>query len=219
MTDAPPSLVIWDLDGTIADSAEGILVCLRASLAAFGHPPEPESRLRGLIGPPLDESFGALGFAGADLVAVVDDYRRRYDKVGVALARPYAGVPEAMAALADAGVAQRVATAKRVDFAVRMLDGFGLSRLLEAVEGASLDGRLTAKTEIVAAVLGDDRPERAWMVGDRRHDVVAALDLGLTPAGALWGYGGRAELESAGATWLVERPGDLLVGLALPERG
>ena len=78
--------------------------------------------------------------------------------------------------------------------------------LFEALEGASLDGRLSGKTPIVAAALGGDPGEGAWMVGDRRHDVEAALDLGLTPAGALWGYGGRDELEAAGAAWLVERP-------------
>jgi phosphoglycolate phosphatase len=205
-----PDLVVWDLDGTIADSAEGILACLRATLAAFGRPPEPDGRLRALIGPPLDESFAALGFAGAELAEAVDDYRVRYDEVGVGLAHPYDGVPEAMAALALAGVRQRVATAKRVDFAARMIDDFGLAGVVEALEGASLDGSLTGKTAIVAAVLAGDAREGVWMVGDRRHDVVAALELGLTAVGVLWGYGSRGELEGAGAQWLVERPGDLL---------
>jgi phosphoglycolate phosphatase len=212
-----PRIVVWDLDGTLADSAEGILACLRATLAAFGRPPEAGARLRGLIGPPLDESFAALGFSGAELAEAVDDYRARYDEVGVHLVRAYDGVPEVMAALAGAGVRQRVATAKRVDFAARMIDGLGLARYLEALEGASLDGRLSGKTAIVAAALGGDPTEGAWMVGDRRHDVEAALDLGLTPAGALWGYGSRDELEGAGARWLVERPGDLLDGP--PPRG
>lgn len=213
-----PRLVIWDLDGTVADSAEGILACLRATLAAFARPPEPDGRLRGLIGPPLDESFAALGFAGAELAAAVDDYRARYDEVGVALARAYDGVPEVMSALAGDGVRQRVATAKRVDFAARMIEDLGLAPYVEALEGASLDGRLSGKTPIVAAALGGDPGEGAWMVGDRRHDVEAALDLGLTPAGALWGYGGRDELEAAGAAWLVERPLDLLEGPPPRER-
>jgi phosphoglycolate phosphatase len=174
--------------------------------------------LRSLIGPPLDESFRRLGFTDAQLIEVVDHYRDLYDRVGVDRARPYDGVLDVLRALRHAGVRLALATAKRVDFAERMLRGFGVRDLFDAVAGASLDDRLTAKVDIVAGVhqVFDGAPGSAWMVGDRRHDVEAARACGLAAVGVLWGYGPRQELEAAGADWLVTRPSDLLIPLGGP---
>ncbi|MFI5035564.1 MAG: HAD hydrolase-like protein [Acidimicrobiales bacterium] len=206
-----PNAVVFDLDGTVADSQEGILRSLRETLDAFGRR-EDDEVLRGLIGPPLDESFRELGFAKAQLPAVTAYYRDVYDRVGVALARPYDGIPEVLDHLRERGVRLALATAKRIDFAERMLRDLGLRDHFEDVAGAPLDNSMTPKAQIVAAVRSvfADARSPAWMVGDRHHDVEAALIHGLVPVGALWGYGSRAELAGAGARWLVARPADLL---------
>jgi len=169
--------------------------------------------LRSLIGPPLDESFRQLGFSDAQLSEVVDHYRDLYDRVGVARTRPYDGVLEVLGTLRRAGVRLALATAKRIDFAERILRDFAVRDLFDAVAGASLDDRLTDKVDIVRDVhrVFDAAPGSAWMVGDRRHDVEAARACGLVAVGALWGYGSREELEAAGADWLVAEPCDLLI--------
>ncbi|MGH9020037.1 MAG: HAD hydrolase-like protein [Acidimicrobiales bacterium] len=205
-----PDLVVWDLDGTVADSQAGILLCLHATLVRYDRD-APDETLRAAIGPPLDGSFEMLGFSGRELREAVDHYRGLYDEVGVDLAHPYAGVVDTMRELAERGVTQRVATAKRVDFARRMLGAFAVSDLLDDVAGATLDGHVTAKSEILARALNGWRPPVAWMVGDRRYDVEADLALGVSAVGALWGYGSRDELVAAGAHWLVATPEDLLV--------
>lgn len=212
-----PGAIVFDLDGTVADSQEGILLCLHETLRAFGRRAEDE-RLRALIGPPLDDSFRELGFAGSELGDAMDRYRELYDRVGVALARPYDGVVEVLSALVGRGVSLALATAKRVDFAERMLRDFGVRHLFSAVAGASRDNSLVSKVAIVAEVRAvfEARGAAAWMVGDRRHDVEAARAHGLTPVGVLWGYGSRDELVGAGASWLVDRPEELLGRLGGP---
>jgi len=207
-----PGAVVFDLDGTVADSQEGILLSLHQTLDEYGRGDDRD--LRSLIGPPLDESFRALGFGEDELSGVVDRYREIYDREGVALARPYPGVIEVLRTLRQRGVRLALATAKRVDFAERMLENFGVRELFDDVAGASLDDTLTAKVDIVAEVRAvfEDAAGGAWMVGDRRHDVEAARALGLVPVGVLWGYGSRAELETAGARWLIARPEELLIG-------
>jgi len=208
----PARLVVFDLDGTLADSSPGILACLHLTLRELGRD-RGDDDLLALIGPPLTDSFASLGFVGDALDDVVERYREHYDRVGVDDATIYPGVADALGALTARGARLAVATAKRVDFAQRMLDAFALSHYFDEVAGASIDGRVTDKDVIVAALLADLAPvERggAWLVGDRRHDVAAARANGLVPVGALWGYGSRAELEGAGAAWLVERPGDLV---------
>jgi phosphoglycolate phosphatase len=215
-----PHAVVFDLDGTVADSQEGILLALRQTLDDFGrHAADDE--LRSLIGPPLDESFRQLGFGDAQLCEVVDHYRDLYDRVGVARAHPFDGVLDVLRTMHGAGVRLALATAKRVDFAERMLRGFGVRGLFDAVAGATLDDRLTSKVDITASVRDafDGRPGSAWMVGDRRHDVEAARACGLVSVGVLWGYGSREELVSAGADWLVVRPADLLIPWGAPRAG
>ena len=147
---AHPGAAVFDLDGTVADSQEGILACLRATLRDYGRRAD-DRVLRSLIGPPLDESFRGLGFAGAELREAMDHYRVLYGESGVALARPYDGVVATLRALRDHGVRLVLATAKRLDFAERMLTDFGVRDLFETVAGASPDNSLGSKVDIVAS--------------------------------------------------------------------
>jgi phosphoglycolate phosphatase len=107
-----------------------------------------------------------------------------------------------------------------VDFATDVLVHFELDGYFDVVSGATADGRLTHKAEIVTAALleaGVVGSDRVVMIGDRSHDVLGARANGVLPIGVVWGYGSRAELEDAGARWIVESPAavaDLVLGLS-----
>lgn len=206
-----PTFVIFDLDGTIADSQEGILYSFHATLNDLGKR-VPDDELRALIGPPLGESFARLGVNDSDLAQVVALYRSYYDRQGVERAHLYDGVRELLEQLHEAGVRLAVATAKRVDFATRMLGRLGVLDLFHSVSGASLDGLVNTKQEIVheALQLLAGPSGVGWMVGDRREDLRAAAFHSLVPVGVLWGYGSFDELVENGAQILATTPGDVL---------
>ena len=175
--------------------------------------PADDAVLRTLIGPPLGESFRTLGVAPERVDHAVEVYRRHYAEGGVTQAVLYDGIAELLHSLHRRGVRLGVATAKRVDFARLMLERLGVADLFDAIAGASLDLRITAKYDIMASVLdhwGDPDPKGVWMVGDRHYDMVAARAHEVTAVGALWGFGSERELTEAGAHWLATRPLDLL---------
>jgi phosphoglycolate phosphatase-like HAD superfamily hydrolase len=206
--DSLPDIVIFDLDGTLADSQEGILTSFRSTLDELGLHPSDE-RLRSLIGPPLEDSFSQLGIDETDLQRVVARYRHFYAVTGVRQCRLYDGVASVLQHFSRAGVRMAVATSKRVDFANEMLEVLGVRHHFDAVSGASIDGTLTLKIDIVAEVLsclGAPNVRRTWMVGDREYDVHAARFHGLVPIGVLWGYGTREELVVSGAEFILNEP-------------
>ena len=230
-----PRFVVFDLDGTLVDSQAGILRSFHATLRDRGRSAS-DGELLHLIGPPLGQSFARLGFAGDEIDEVVALYRRYYDQEGVDLCHLYDGVEEMLEALGDNGVRLGVATAKRVDFATRMLANLGVRRFFACVSGVSLDGRLTTKPEVVGDALGllalkPNRRAAAWWILlplgcvfafslappdilpgglDFATDVLAALAHDLIPVGALWGYGSRDELSESGARVLAASPREML---------
>lgn len=216
-----PAFAIFDLDGTLSDSQRGILASFRATLDELGLTPS-DDRLTSLIGPPLEDSFAQLGIAAEELDRVVARYREFYDESGVQKCELYDGVRTMLDGLRRDGVRMGVATSKRVDFANRMLVSLGIDEYFETVSGASLDGALSLKDDIVAQVLSffqPSQPRKVWMVGDRRYDVLAAQRFGLVSLGVLWGYGTREELVGCGADILVGDPRELLELLEDDEGG
>ena len=207
-----PTFAIFDLDGTLVDSQVGIIESFRATLLEYGTI-ATDVELRSLIGPPLDESFEKLGFRGDQLDEVVNRYRYYYAKSGVYGCELYPGIVEMLKKLSSRGVRLGVATAKRIDFSVQILNDLGVAEYFEKVSGANINGTLTSKKDIVAEVLEHFEPgdvRDVWMVGDREMDVTASLFHGLVPIGVLWGYGTKGELLDSGAEYLVDHPRELL---------
>ena len=205
--------VLFDLDGTLSDSAPGILGALRAAFAEFGIEWVDDATARSLLGPPFWHSLPPL--IGADRVAdVVDSYRRHYVEGGSMYdTAGYPGVPELLDALATRGVELAVATSKPEVHAERIVAHLGYREHFSTVGGDTLDGARDTKALVVAEVLrrlGDPDPGTVLMIGDRSHDVLGAAAHGVRCAGALWGYGSAAELSAAGAVRLCEKPADLL---------
>ena len=209
--------LLLDLDGTLVDPAPGILGCVRHALAAFGvFPPEAED-LRWVIGPPIRQTFGQLLDGRGDVEEAVRLYRERYSEWGLYQAAVYPGVAEALAGHVALGTRLVLCTSKARVFAARVVDHFGLAQLLSGVYGAELDGRFEDKAELIAHILQVEnlRPQDCCMVGDRKHDVIAAARHGIPTIGVLWGYGGREELEAAGAAMLIKRADELLPDAAV----
>jgi len=206
-------VVLFDLDGTLSDSAPGILSSLERAFAEFEVPWVDPATARTLLGPPFWHSLPPL--VGPDKVAeVVAAYRRHYVQGGAMFdTTRYDGVVEVLTALRGAGVRLAVATSKPEAASVRIVRHLELDQYFETICGDTLDGLRDTKALVVGEALrrlGNPDPAAVLMVGDRSHDVLGAAAHGIACAGVLWGYGGRAELENAGAEWLCARPAELL---------
>ncbi|MEL7463356.1 MAG: HAD hydrolase-like protein [Pseudomonadota bacterium] len=203
--------VFLDLDGTLTDAAPGITRSIEYALTELGVPSPGEAALRGFIGPALQETFPALGVAEVDRAIAL--YRERYTDVGLYENAVYEGAPEMMAALRAMGFRLALATAKPIAYAAKITAHFGLTPMMDAEFGSELDGKRTDKRDLLAFCIGRTGadPRRSFMLGDRMHDARGALANGLTPLGALWGFGTREELEEAGCAAIGAAPADIPV--------
>ncbi|CAM5792887.1 HAD hydrolase-like protein [Cellulomonas persica] len=207
------AVVLLDLDGTLIDSGEGVVASLREGFVGAGLRAPDDDVLRSFIGPPIHDSARRVGVPPELHDAVVAGYQRAFAERGNLLARVFDGVPQALAALRDAGARLVVATAKPHTFAVPVLEHLGLAPLLDGVFGAP-DDESDTKGQIIARALASVGPDvQAVMVGDREHDVEGARGNGLACVGVLWGFGDRAELEAAGARAVVAAPEELVAAV------
>lgn len=198
--------VFFDLDGTIADSAPGILGSMQYALGKFGLHPTRE-QLRRYLGPPLQQMFA--DFLPPEQVAEgVRIYREYYGGGGLFDARIYDGIPEAFRRLSGAGVAVCLATAKPRDTALRVLDHFDLTRWFALVGGTDEEAGVADKTAVIRKNMRDGgfAPQDCLMVGDRRDDLLGAEAAGVDGLGVLYGYGSREELESHPHIALADSP-------------
>ena len=187
---ARPQLVIFDLDGTLTDSAHGIVSSFRHALATVGAP-VPDGDLAGLVvGPPMHHTLSGLGL-GEHTDAAIAAYRADYSTRGWAMNRLFDGIPALLTALRAAGVRLAVATSKAEPTARRILAHFGLDHHFDVIAGASPGGTRAAKADVVAHALAqlEPLPERVLMVGDRAHDVEGAAKHGIDTVVVGWGYG------------------------------
>ena len=205
--------VLLDLDGTLSDSRPGIAASFRHTLAQLGHDPALAGDLTWAVGPPIAVSLARLlapyGDDRVDMALTL--YRERYSAVGLYECAVYPGVVDLLARSRDAGLALCIATSKRRDFAERVIDHLGLRGFIRAVYGALPGGGLDHKQDLLAHILAAEvlSPDSCVMLGDRLHDIAAAKANAIRSIGALWGYGGRAELEEAGADALAAAPADV----------
>lgn len=212
----PPAAVLLDLDGTLIDSAPGILGSLTAAFAELGIPLPDGGLPRTLLGPPLYRSLPAL--VGADRTPqVLAAYRRIYGEAGIRECVPFDGIEELLGDLAAAGVTLAVATSKAQVYAEKIVEYRGWTALFATVCGDTLDAARPTKADVVGEALRRlGGPTDAAMVGDRLHDVEGARAHGLGCLGAGWGYAGPGELEEAGAVAVYPDPATLGTALRDP---
>jgi phosphoglycolate phosphatase len=197
--------VLFDLDGTLTDPAEGITQSIRHALRILGLLTPPNSDLVRYIGPPLRNTFAQLlgrNPGDAQVERAIGLYRERFSSVGLFENRLYPGVPEMLESLLEAGFGLYVATSKPQAFAVSICEHFGLHRYLSGIYGPELKGWFDDKGDLLAHLLSEEGipAKDALMVGDREHDIMAAQKNGILSAGVTYGYGTREELKQAGAT-------------------
>jgi len=196
--------VLFDLDGTLTDSAPGITNSAACALAHFGIHEEPGNLLK-FVGPPLSESLPEFyGFSPEQTVEAIKVFRAYFTEKGWLENAPYPGIEDLLRDLKDAGLTLMVATSKPEAQAVRILNHFGLAEYFGRICGAPIGNEDGAKKSDVIRTALQHADGPAVMVGDRRHDVAGAKETGLPCIGVLYGYGGREELEQAGAAYIVE---------------
>lgn len=209
--------ILFDLDGTLTDSAPGITRSAAYALRQLGIEAEPETLL-GFIGPPLDESFQSFyGFDAAQAQEAIRQYRVYYTDRGWAENAVYEGIEPLLRELKAKGKALLVATSKPEVFAVKILEHFHLAHYFDGIYGAPLSDSEQSggrKAVVIGRALADSAVRgRAVMVGDRRHDVAGAHEAGIPVIGVLYGYGSREELEAAGAEFVAADTAELLAML------
>jgi phosphoglycolate phosphatase-like HAD superfamily hydrolase len=193
-----PQLVIFDLDGTLTDSAEGIVSSFRHALGEIGAEVPDGDLVSRIVGPPMHHTLRAMGLDDAD--TAIAAYRADYTTRGWAMNSLFDGIPQLLDDLREAGVRLAVATSKAEPTARKILEHFGLDAYFEVIAGASVDGVRAAKVDVMAHALAqlDSLPERVVMVGDRAHDVEGAAAHGIATVVVEWGYG-RADFDGPGA--------------------
>ena len=198
--------ILFDLDGTLTDSQVGIVNAVSFALEHFGVHLE-RAELTKFIGTPLMESLPEYcGFSVEQSQAAIIKFREYYQSKGWLENAPYPGIPEMLRDLKAAGKRLLVATSKPEDMAVRVLEHFELAGYFDHICGAPRsDPDSAKKADVIRNALSyAEDLSGVIMVGDRRHDVAGAKETGLPCIGVLHGYGGREELEQAGAAFITE---------------
>ena len=194
---------MFDIDGTLLDSAAGILAGFQRALRAGGVVVPSEAELRVHLGPPLRDFLTLAGVVPDRLDGAAQAYHDFYLAEGLQQATPYAGVEELLGRLVEAGVTLATASAKRTTTARAILAAHGLAPFFTVIGGT--DETHLTKAQTIAAVLAElaADPATTIMVGDRSHDIDGAHTVDVRAVGALWGYGVEDELVTAGADWLA----------------
>ncbi len=201
---------IFDLDGTLTDSAPGIIKSIRYALKKMGAPSMNRKELMRFVGPPLADSFRDFcGFSNEEAALGIKYYRERFAVKGIYENSVFEGVPEMLKGLRQEGVHLIVGTSKPELFALKVIDHFGLTEYFDEICGSDMAETRSSKAEVLQYAIekaGIEDLSCAVMVGDRKYDVTGARAVGLDAIGVLYGYGGREELLDAGAWAVAEDP-------------
>ena len=203
--------IFFDLDGTLTDSAPGIIHSVQYALKKYGIEAE-ENDLRSFIGPPLVHSFQErYGFDHDKALEAVTYYREYFTAGGMFENSVYPGVEEMLQKLKEDGLVLAVATSKPELFSKQILEHFTLTRYFDFIGGAAMDESRATKVEVLSYALQELQvaPAEAVMIGDRKEDMKAARILGTESIGVLYGYGSKEELANAGAKFFADTPMDI----------
>lgn len=192
--------LLFDLDGTLTDSGEGIIHCGQETLAHFGLEVPSYDELRPMVGPPLRDSLLRFGITEENMEEAVEVYRKAYVDHGQYENFPYPGVEDLLKQLRSDGHKLYVATSKPEIMAEHILKHFALDQYFDVICGSSLDGKRITKSEVIRHLLKQlPMDEKIIMIGDTIYDIEGANELGLPSIGVAWGYGDLEQMKAAGA--------------------
>ncbi len=207
--------ILFDLDGTLTESGEGIIKSVQYALEKIGKPEPDGEKLRVFVGPPLLEQF--MKYAQIDEETArqaVTLYRERYSVTGIFENRVYDGIPEVLEKLKGKGYALAVASSKPEYFVEKVLAHFDLASYFDVVVGSEMNGGRTKKADVIEETLKrlelEKHRDQVIMVGDKEHDVLGARQAGISCVAVAYGYGTMEELVKAGPLQIVNSPEQLL---------
>lgn len=206
--------ILFDLDGTLTDPREGITKSVQYALARMGIEEPDLTSLEHFIGPPLyDEFRRCYEFDDTQAKQAVAAYRERFSVTGWKENLLLDGVPDMLQSLRSAGKTLAIASSKPKVFVEKILNYFDIAPYFAAVSGATLDGSISTKAQVVEQalqLLSVSDKSKVVLVGDRKHDVEGAQSCGIDCVGVTFGFGGFQELQQAGATHIVQNWSQLL---------
>ena len=192
--------ILFDLDGTLTDSGEGIINCAILALEHFGLPIPSREDLRVFVGPPLSETFQKFGVPADKVDEAIAVYRSRYIPIGKFENTPYPGIRELLETLQQHGHRLYVATSKPEGMSVDILEHFDLAKYFTRICGAAMDMSRNSKEAVIAYLLEEcGEAENMVMVGDTVFDIIGAKAHGIPGIGVSWGYGEVNDMKNAGA--------------------
>lgn len=204
-------VILFDLDGTLTDSGEGIMNCVEFALEKFGLPVPSREELRVVVGPPLHDSMQKFGIPADRVDEAVAVFRSRYNPIGIFENYPYPGIRELLETLKSQGHKLYVATSKPEVMAEKVLNHFDLAKYFDKICGALMDRSRSSKSDVIAYLLRENgMADNMIMVGDTHFDVLGAADHGIKTIGVSWGYGSTEDMEKAGAVAIAHSCEELL---------
>ena len=193
--------ILFDLDGTLTDSGEGIMNCAELTLAHYGLAIPTRTQMRSIVGPPLKDSFFRLGIPEAELDNAVEFYRKHYLAKGQFENFPYPGIRQLLEKLKTEGHKLYVATSKPETISQNILKNFDLDQYFDIICGAVSDSNRSTKEAVIEHLLSQlDEKNNLVMVGDTIYDVKGAAFHGIPCVAVSWGYGVVQDMRAAGAT-------------------
>ncbi len=206
-------IILFDLDGTLTDSGEGIMNGAAFALKKFGIQASDRSVLAKFVGPPLWESFEVFyGLTKEQSKQAVEEFRVYYTDIGILENQIYDGIKNLLADLHNAGKTIILATSKPKAFALRVLERFDIARYFTHFLGAEFDRSMTEKDQLITAGLSlceNADKKKAVMIGDRKFDIEGANIVGIDSIGVLYGYGDIEELSKEGATYIAKNADEI----------
>lgn len=202
--------ILFDLDGTLIESALSVRVSLAYAMEALSLPCPDLSDYTKYVGPPLEDTFRGMCAVPEELIGKgMQIYRDYYDEVGQKSNKVFDGVFGMLSALRERGKKLAVCTSKNEPVAIMVCDQLGLTPYLDAICGSTLDGSRRAKADIIPyalETLGCAETRRALMVGDTHFDARGAQLAGVDFFGVTYGYGTVESMKACGATAFADSP-------------
>lgn len=205
--------VIFDFDGTVADTGDGVFSSVRYALDKLGLSQPSEEEIRTFLGPPLDFSFrNVCKLDDETIEEAIRLYRTFYPEKGVYMFTLYDGMTELFKSLSDKGIKIAIASAKPEVFLKTAVSHAGIERFVGFVGGTTLENKDTSKASVIKRAMEavGAEPDKTLMVGDRCFDINSAKEVGIKSIGVLFGYGTKEELSQSCADYLVNSPDEIL---------
>ncbi|OCS93532.1 HAD family hydrolase [Caryophanon latum] len=196
------NVILFDLDGTLTDPQQGITRAIQHAQQKLGEQVETMEELRSFIGPPLQQSFQERGYSEDKTTAAITYFREYFAVKGMFENEVYDGIERMLQRLKEQNYVLAIATSKPEVYANDILAHFQLADYFDVIVGSELDGRRTAKAEVIEEVLVRlvVPASSCVMIGDRKHDMIGARHHQIEAIGVTYGYGSKRELLEAGAS-------------------